>query len=169
MSDTTFVNGVTLSDSDWMNDLNRLHYTIFGDPATLAAARATLLGGLSVITNSLSGDVALNNTGNYFTGPTIAQGSAGTWWASGTVVCFDTAGAAAFNVKLWDGTTVIASARGVAGAANQACAISVSGYIASPAGNIRISVNDVTSTSGSLVFNASGNSKDCTVTAIRIA
>jgi len=37
MADTTFVNAVTLSDADWFNDLNRLHYTIFGDPADLAA------------------------------------------------------------------------------------------------------------------------------------
>lgn len=38
MSDTTFVNGVTLSDADWFNDVNRLHYTIFGDPATAIAS-----------------------------------------------------------------------------------------------------------------------------------
>lgn len=42
MSSTVFVNGVTLSDDDWFNDVNRLHYTIFGDPATLAAARNNL-------------------------------------------------------------------------------------------------------------------------------
>jgi hypothetical protein len=39
VADTTFVNTVTLSDADWFNDLNRLHYTIFGDPADDAAAR----------------------------------------------------------------------------------------------------------------------------------
>lgn len=38
MSDTTFTNGVTLTDADWFNDVNRLHYTIFGDPATGSAA-----------------------------------------------------------------------------------------------------------------------------------
>jgi len=38
LSDTAFTNGVTLSDSDWFNDVNRLHYTIFGDPATAIAA-----------------------------------------------------------------------------------------------------------------------------------
>lgn len=42
MSDTTFVNTVTLSDEDWFNDVNRLHYTIFGDPADAAAAAAAL-------------------------------------------------------------------------------------------------------------------------------
>lgn len=42
MADTTFTNGVTLTDADWFNDLNRLHYTIFADPANLAAVRTTL-------------------------------------------------------------------------------------------------------------------------------
>ena len=42
MADTTFTNGVTLTDADWFNDLNRLHYTILGDPATLAAMKSTL-------------------------------------------------------------------------------------------------------------------------------
>lgn len=44
MADTTFVNSVTLTDADWFNDLNRLHYTIFGDPATLAALKTTTFG-----------------------------------------------------------------------------------------------------------------------------
>ena len=42
MADTTFTNGVTLTDADWFNDVNRLHYTIFGDPANLAAVRTTM-------------------------------------------------------------------------------------------------------------------------------
>lgn len=44
MSSTTFTNGVTLTDEDWFNDLNRLHYTIFSDPADLAAAFARITG-----------------------------------------------------------------------------------------------------------------------------
>lgn len=42
MSDTIFTNNVTLTDADWFNDLNRLHYTIFGDPANVSTAFATL-------------------------------------------------------------------------------------------------------------------------------
>lgn len=42
MSDTTFTNGVTLTDADWFNDVNRLHYTIFGDPANDAEARTNI-------------------------------------------------------------------------------------------------------------------------------
>lgn len=42
MSDTSFTNGVTLTDSDWFNDVNRLHYTIFGDPANTISAAAAI-------------------------------------------------------------------------------------------------------------------------------
>lgn len=124
---------------------------------------------LSSITNSLSADVALNNTGLYFTGPTVAQGSAGTWYASGTVTCLDTGNSAQFLCKLWDGTTVIDSCIGQSTAANTRLVMSLSGVITSPAGNIRISVEGNTLTTGKIAFNDSGNSKDSTLTAIRIA
>ena len=123
---------------------------------------------MNQITNSLAADVNLNNTSNYFTGPTIAQGSTGTWFASGTVTLNDSSGSAGFDIKLWDGTTVIASARAASPASNNRIAVSLSGYLASPAGNIRISVRDVTSTSGTIAFNVSGESKDSTLSAIRI-
>ncbi|HEX8106706.1 MAG TPA: hypothetical protein VF516_03210 [Kofleriaceae bacterium] len=150
--------------------------TVFAGPTSGGAAapgfRALTNADIALfapITNSLSGDVSLNNTGTYFDGPSVAQGTTGTWYATGTVTLIDTAGAAAMNVKLWDGTTVIASARTTCGAASNAMSLSLSGFIASPAANIRISVNDATSTSGAIKFNASGNSKDSTITAIRIA
>ena len=47
MADTTFTNGVTLTDADWFNDVNRLHYTIFGDPTDKSAAAGTLVSGLT--------------------------------------------------------------------------------------------------------------------------
>jgi hypothetical protein len=42
MADTNFVNTVTLTEAEWFNDVNRLHYTILGDPADVAAARTAL-------------------------------------------------------------------------------------------------------------------------------
>ena len=42
MADTTFVDGVTVTAADWFNDLNRLHYTLLGDPTTVAAVRTAL-------------------------------------------------------------------------------------------------------------------------------
>jgi len=120
-----------------------------------------------VTTNSLSGDVAMNNTANYFDGPSVAQGSTGTWMATGTVVTKDTA-ASAIACKLWDGTTVFASSQQNMATTNVALTFSLSGVIVSPAGNIRISCRDLSATSGSIKFNESGNSKDSTVTAWRV-
>lgn len=120
------------------------------------------------ITNSLGGDVALNNTSNYFDGPSVAQGSIGTWFCSGTVTLGDTTGGATFAAKLWDGTTVIASAQiAQAGASAVAQAVALSGYLATPAGNIRISAKDSTNTAGVIKSNSTGNSKDSTVSCFR--
>lgn len=124
---------------------------------------------MSPITNSLGADVNLNNASNYFDGPSIAQGSTGTWFVSGTVTVTDTATSnAAFFVKLWDGTTVIASAVMVQNPSNTDASISLSGFIVSPTGNLRISVRDGSSTNGKIIFNASALGKDSTITAIRI-
>lgn len=123
----------------------------------------------STLTNSLSADVTMNDTTLYFTGPTVAQGTTGTWFAHGVVTVRDAAGAAAFNVKLWDGTTVISSTRVNTPSANVTGVAHLSGYLASPAGNIRISVKDVTTTNGTIAFNDSGNSKDGSIFVIRIA
>lgn len=146
-----------------------------GTNGQVLVANSSVAAGVSwasigtTITNSLGADVALNNTGNYFDGPSIAQGTAGTWFASGTVVVTDTAGAASINVKLWDGTTVIASAYVNPKTLNSPISVSLSGPLASPAGNIRISAQDVTSTSGKILFNQSSNSMDSTVSATRVA
>jgi hypothetical protein len=124
--------------------------------------------GLGQLTNSLGANVALNNVSNYFDGPSVAQGSTGTWFASGTVTATDTAGIANIQCKLWDGTTVIASAQGSVAAVNLNVAFALSGFIASPVGNIRISCKDPASTSGVMVFNGTGNSKDSTISVFRI-
>lgn len=136
--------------------------------SAVTGATTTLLSGGTQITNSLGSDVNLNNTASYFDGPSIAQGSTGTWYATGTVTLTDTAGAADMLCKLWDGTTVIASGNTTVSATNQKMTMSLSGYLATPAGNIRVSCKDATSTSGVIKFNASGNSKDGTVSAFRV-
>jgi hypothetical protein len=118
-------------------------------------------------TNSLGSDVLLNNTANYFDGPSVAQGSVGTFFASGTVTIFDSA-TATISAKLWDGTTVIASTQTVILNTETVQPISLSGTLAGPAGNLRISVRDLTNTSGKILSNQSGNSKDSTITVFRI-
>lgn len=130
--------------------------------------RDVTINNLTSITASLGADVSLNNTGSYFDGPSVAQGTSGTWFVSGSVTLVDTAGAATMNVKLWDGTTVVASSSINLISANARQCVALSGVITSPAGNLRISVNDATSTSGIIRFNSSANSKDSTITAARI-
>lgn len=123
------------------------------------------------LTNSLGANVSLAATGTYYTGPTIAQGTTGTWWVSGGVTVENTAGGDVVNVKLWDGTTVIDSRRMhlVSVSGTYYGVASLSGYITSPAGDLRISVSPVSRTDGEIAFNASGNSKDSTISAMRIA
>lgn len=123
----------------------------------------------TTVTNSLSGNVALNNTANYFDGPSVAQGTSGTWLVTGNVVVISSTSGDSINCKLWDGTTVIDSNKLTIPAANFRGSIALSGVIASPAANIKISCRDPDSINGQLLFNDSGNSKDCTLTAVRIA
>lgn len=130
--------------------------------------QTTALQSLSTASNTLGGDVNLSNTGTYFDGPSMAQGTIGTWWVSGKVTLLDTAGSAAVNCKLWDGTTVIDSGRTTSTAANTSVTMALGGFLAAPVGNIRISCEDVTATTGKIKFNASGNSADSTISGIRI-
>lgn len=119
-------------------------------------------------TNSLGADVAMNNTANYFTGPSVANSGTGIWFASGTVTVIDTGSIATVYCKLWDGTTVIASASTRTPAVNDQTTVSLSGYLASPAGNIRISCRDASATTGAILFNSSGNSKDSSIFTYRL-
>lgn len=119
--------------------------------------------------NTLTANVPLNNTANYFDGPSVAQGTTGTWYASGTVSLTDTSGAALFLCKLWDGTTVISSSLVEMPTLNYVESIALSGFITSPAGNIRISCRDNSSTSGEiLATDTGGQTNDSTITAFRL-
>ncbi len=48
MADTTYTDFITAITADTMNDLNRLHYTILGDPANIAAIVALLIANPAV-------------------------------------------------------------------------------------------------------------------------
>jgi hypothetical protein len=141
-------------------------YGISGGTITSTGTHAVSLTSLS---NSIGADVAMNVTANYFDGPSVAQGTSGTWFASGCVNLIDSASATAiYNVRLWDGTTVISSIAGEQFALNSLVALCVSGVISNPAANIRISVRDTSSTSGKILFNQTTNTKDSTLTVVRI-
>lgn len=149
----------------WFRNLYNDLITLFSNVTTLQNAYPALS---STFKASLGADVLLNNTANYFDGPSVAQGSTGTWYVSGTVTLSGNA-ADAFNVKLWDGTTIIASTQLTSPTGNLVCSASVSGIITSPAGNLKISCRDISSTAGRIFANNTGNGKDSTITAIRIA
>jgi hypothetical protein len=123
---------------------------------------------LTTATNSIGADVTMNNIANYFDGPSMAQGTSGTWFASGQIVA--TSGAVGDDIfcKMWDGTTVIDSAKMTIPVANFRVLIALSGVLASPAANIRISCRSPNNTAGAMQFNGSGNSKDGTISGIRI-
>lgn len=122
----------------------------------------------SFLANSLSGDVTITTAATYYDGPTVAQGSSGTWCASGTITVTDSTAAAStlITAELWDGTTVIST--GVVSTvptAGDPATISLSGCLATPAGNLRISATSGRSGTSKIVFNSSGKSKDSTITA----
>ena len=84
MSDTTFTNGVTLTDADWFNDVNRLHYTIFSDPSNRNTARNTLLS--TSLSKLIHGLTYANNGSDATNDIDIAAGGAmdatGAYWMS---------------------------------------------------------------------------------------
>jgi hypothetical protein len=133
---------------------------------TLPVAR---LAGLNNTSNTLGADVNLNNTANFFDGPSIAQGATGTWFACGTITVTDTAGAASVFAKLWDGTsTPVATSANTVNSANQIYPITLCGVITSPVGNIRISARDSSSVSGKIKASDGVGSQDSTIFAFRI-
>lgn len=139
-----------------------------GIAITNGSGSIAVAANLSSLTNSLSSDVSLTNTSAYFDGPSVSQGTTGKFIAMGTVT-MSASSAANFSVKLWDGTSVIASTRVTLESGMDLVTASLSGPITNPAADLRISVKDTNTTDGLILFNTSGNSKDSTITAIRIA
>lgn len=123
--------------------------------------------GLTTATQALPANVALNNTASFFDGPSMAQGTSGKWSVHGHVTLQDTAGAADFYVKLWDGTSIIASTVVSTSAANKYATAHLSGEISNPAANVRISVRDLSSTSGFIKANDTGTGLDSVVSGER--
>lgn len=123
---------------------------------------------LTSLTNSLGANVALSGTATYFVGPQIAQGAAGTWLVTGSVVVTTSSAADGIFAQLSDGATIIDSCAATV-LTGTFVTLALSGIIIAPVANLRIACRDASSTSGSMVFNTSGLSKDCTISAVRIA
>lgn len=136
------------------------------------ATGAALTPALTSATATMAVDVNLDNTANYFTGPTIANPGSGTFLVVAHATTNDlTSGGVAMYARLTDGTTVFASGVATpnpAGSA-QASTIELSGVITNPAGALKMEVRDATTTAGTIFADATGNGKDTAITWIRIA
>lgn len=148
-------------------DIATLQSNVAAPNYGLASSGGKLGVSLSSISASLGADVALNAS-TYTDGPSIAQGTTGTWLAIGCVSFLDTAAARNISLKLWDGTTVIDSCTVSTGGASFVASATLMGFLASPAANLRISAISASGTTAKFLFNQSGNSKDSTITALRV-
>lgn len=120
---------------------------------------------LTVLSNSLAANVTFATT--VTDGPQTTQGSSGTWLATGSVSITAPTGSLQGTSVLWDGTTRIDSASWNMGVDVQNV-ISLSGVLASPVGNIRISSAVTAGSDGTMLANTSGYAKDSSLTVIRI-
>lgn len=116
----------------------------------------------------LGGDVALTDVTLFFPVLSLAQGTSGTWRAIGKVSVTDTAGSAAMNCKLWDGATVFDSSDITTAGAGSVLQMTLQAIIASPAGNIVMACRDQSSTSGKVLWSASGLGMDSSLSAEKI-
>jgi hypothetical protein len=118
---------------------------------------------LSNLTNSLASSLIVG--GSYVDGPSVAQGSVGSWLATGTVTVGGNS-AGNYNAKLYDGTTVIASTSIYVSAAGVFGSLSLSGIAINPAGNLRIAVN--TDAVSANIISSTGNLNASTISAVRV-
>jgi hypothetical protein len=139
--------------------------TVSGSPVTTSGNISAGVS-LSTATAVLGADVNMGVINTYASGPSMSQGTSGTWWVTGTITINNSA-ADDHQCKLWDGTTVIASAATNVVAGGRV-SVHLGGYLASPAANIRIDCKGLTTATGKMEFNRTGNSKDSSVFGIRI-
>jgi len=152
----TTVNGVT------PGDILPLNYG-----TGLTSAGGNLNADLSVLTNSLGSPVTMTTEGTYYDGPSVAQGTSGTWLAVGQVSVSGNAVGNYVTCKLWDGTTLIASA-GIQTAGSNIDSMPLSGMLVNPAANIKISCEDSSANGGTINSSTGAESKASTLTVIQI-
>lgn len=144
----------------------------FADGTTFSTASATLTS----TSATLGADVAFGIINTYVDGPSIAL-TAGTWLITGSLYMDGSGAVNAFTVKLWDGTTVAASAEtvgavgGTGGTAKASVALSaVVTVVGTP--TYKLSAANATSGSGNIkaaaVDNGAGNNAS-RIGAIKVA
>lgn len=123
------------------------------------------IGTPNPLTFSVTVAVNLSNVA-YNIGPTISQGSAGTWYASGTATITSTIGDA-IVCRLTDGTNLIDSTQFNV-AASGTTSTHLSGIRAAPAGNLRIECENVAGARGTIAPTNGADQKASTISAFRI-
>lgn len=119
-------------------------------------------------TNYLSSDVTMTNSGTFYDGPSIAQGTSGTWFVCGTITVGNTSTLTGFNIELYDGTTTYASAvtdtntSTLEYSSKTLCAI-----VANPSGNLRLAAA-ATQNNSVIKYNESSLGHDSQIQAVRI-
>jgi hypothetical protein len=137
------------------------------NPVTTSGTHTATVN-LTTTVAALGADLGLNT--GYLAGPSAAQGTSGTFYASGKVTVVDTGTANTISCKLWDGSgAAIDSGATTTPAANFKAILSLSGFMTNPAGNLQISCK-ATAATGTvyLLYNFTGESLDSSIRVIRI-
>ncbi len=163
ISGAYYANGVAVSGTGTVTSITGG----YGLPGGTITGSGTLAASLTTASNVLGADVTMGSANTDFTGPSMAQGTTGTWLVVGKITLVDTA-SNVFIVKLTDGTTVYDTAftRGNI-TAPQAPTV-LHAIVTNPAGNMRMLAQN-NGTGGTIKFNASGQSKDSSIYGVRIA
>lgn len=156
---------MTLNPNWFLNATGQ--FTAIGS-GQVALSTTTTTGFLTFLTKATTANITSSSTSVYTDGPSVSQGTSGTWYAVGTLTIADSASSRQWMAKLWDGTTTIASAGSQAPGTGPS-SITLAGVISGPAGNLRMSCIPFSPVATfAMQFNYSGNSNDCNITAIRI-
>ena len=143
----------------------------FPTPADVGISTSTTTGILTFVTNSTTANISISNS-SYTTGPVVTQGSGGIWYASGTICIADGTAASQIYAILTDGSTsagsIWASATQYIPTVSNTVSMSLSAVVTNPTSNIKIQAINATGNHGTLIFNLTGKSMDCTLTAVRI-
>ena len=133
-------------------------------PAVTSTSTSPLL---TYITKSTTASIVISSAA-YTDGPSVSQGSSGTWFVTASITLANNSASAIASCKLWDGTTVIDSGTAGIPSAGYGTTVPLSGVIASPAGNLKVSAMGIITSNTLIESNFSGNLNDSTITAVRI-
>jgi hypothetical protein len=140
-----------------------------GETGGVVRMATQLVSGPRYLSNALGANVTLNNTANFFDGPTVSNPLGGMWLVSATITIATLNTSSNFIIKLWDGFNVFASTTlNAFTAATISFPITLSGVCTNARGNIRISVRDTVNTTSIIEANLTGFGNDSVISAVRI-